>query len=167
MKTQVTLGVMALVIGATAIGFNLQAAESAGERTAAAQAERAITVHKSASCSCCGGWIEHLEENGFDVTVRDTDTINEVKIEHEVPRELSSCHTAIIDGAVVEGHVPATDIVAYVDSESRPFGERTIGIAVPGMPHGVPGMETGRQDDYDVMAFAAGGRTESVKRYEY
>jgi len=167
MKTQVTLGLMALVIGTTAIGFKLQAAESTGERAATAQVERVITVHKSASCSCCTGWIEHLEENGFEVTVKDTDNINQVKIEHQVPRELSSCHTAIIDGAVIEGHVPATDIVAYVDSRSRPFGERTIGIAVPGMPHGVPGMETGRQDDYDVMAFAAGGRAESVKRYEY
>lgn len=167
MKIQATLGLVALAIGVTAIGFRLQAAESAAPQAVSAQADRIITVHKSASCGCCGGWIEHLEQNGFDVKVENTDNINQIKIEHEVPRELSSCHTALIDGAVIEGHVTATDIVAYLESESRPFGEKTIGIAVPGMPHGVPGMETGRQDDYDVMAFAAGGRAESVKRYQY
>lgn len=167
MKTKATLGLAALVISVSAIGFKLQAAESAAPQAVSAQTDRVITVHKSASCGCCGGWIEHLEENGFDVKEENTDNINNIKIEHQVPRELSSCHTALIDGAVIEGHVEATDIIAYVESESRPFGERTIGIAVAGMPHGVPGMETGRQDSYDVMAFAAGGRSESVKRYEY
>ena len=167
MKIQATLGLVALVIGITAVGFKLQAAESSGLQATSANADRVITVHKSASCSCCTGWVEHLERNGFEVKVENTDNINQVKVEHQVPRELSSCHTALIDGAVIEGHVTATDIVAYLESDARPFGERTIGIAVPGMPHGVPGMETGRQDDYDVMAFAAGGRAESVKRYEY
>ncbi|GGY60430.1 DUF411 domain-containing protein [Marinobacter zhanjiangensis] len=167
MKTQATLGLVALVIGVTAIGFKLQAAESTPSQAVSAPADRIITVHKSPSCGCCGGWIEHLEQNGFDVKVENTDNINDIKIEHQVPRDLASCHTALIDGAVIEGHVEATDIVDYVESETRPFGERTIGIAVPGMPHGVPGMETGRQDSYDVMAFAAGGRAESVKRYEY
>lgn len=167
MKIQATIGALALVIGASVIGFRLQAAESASEASTASAAHPAITVYKSPSCGCCAGWVEHLENAGFDVRVEDTNAINDVKVEHQVPRDLSSCHTAIIDGAVVEGHVPAADIKALANGEFRAFGDRTLGIAVPGMPHGVAGMETGRQDDYEIVAFASGGRAETVKRYEF
>lgn len=167
MKIQATIGAVALAIGAGVIGFKLQAAEPAATQAASGQQPLAITVYKSPSCGCCTGWVEHLEENGFAVMVEDTNTINEVKMEHQVPRNLASCHTALIGGAVIEGHVTAGDIRAYLASNERPFGERTLGIAVPGMPHGVPGMETGRQDSYDVIAFAAGDRTATFRSHQF
>lgn len=167
MKTQTTLGLVALMITATAISLKLQAAEPVMAHAIPTHTDRAMTVYKSSSCVCCGDWVEHLERNGFDVKIENTNNVNEIKIKHQLPREMASCHTALIDGAVIEGHVPADDIKAYLESTSLPFGEKTLGIAVPGMPQGAPGMDTGRYDSYDVMAFAADGRTESVKRYEY
>jgi len=124
-------------------------------------------MYKSPSCSCCTGWAEHLERNGFDVKIENTNNINEIKVKHQVPREMASCHTAIINGVVVEGHVPASDIKDYLARTTHPFTDKSIGISVPGMPNGTPGMETGRQDNYDVLAFAADGQTESVKRYQF
>jgi len=165
MKKPMIVGLLAFAVGSTAIGFTVQASEPAA--ASAVQNQSAITVYKSASCSCCTGWVEHLERNGFDVEVKNTNNINEVKMSHQVPREMASCHTALIDGFVVEGHVPASDLKNYLARAAHPFGDKTIGISVPGMPHGTPGMETGRQDSYDVLAFTATGQTESVKRYQF
>ena len=116
-----------------------------------------ITVYKSPTCGCCALWVRHLEENGFDVSVRDTEALQAIKAEHGVSNHLASCHTALVDGYVVEGHVPAADIRSML--ESRPH---IVGLAVPGMIVGTPGMEIAGQPThaYQVLAFDREGRTE-------
>ena len=116
----------------------------------------AITVYKSATCGCCALWVKHLEEAGFDVSVRETEALQAIKAEHGVGDHLASCHTALIDGYVVEGHVPADDIRSML--ASRPD---IAGLAVPGMIIGTPGMEIAGQpaQPYQVLAFDREGRT--------
>ncbi len=115
-----------------------------------------ITVYKSSTCGCCALWVKHLEESGFDVSVTDTEALQAIKAEHGVGDHLASCHTALIDGYVVEGHVPAADIRSML--ESRPD---IAGLAVPGMIVGTPGMEIAGQpaQPYQVLAFDREGRT--------
>ena len=114
----------------------------------------AVLVHKSPSCGCCKAWMTHLKESGFTVTGKDMDDVQPIKAELGVPANLGSCHTAIVDGYVIEGHVPAADIQRLL--KERP---RIAGLAVPGMPAGSPGMEGGRKDAYEVIAFDAKGKT--------
>ena len=122
--------------------------------TSSAQAQ-SITVYKTPSCGCCTKWADHLSENGFTVTVRSLDDLSSIKSSLAVPRVLRSCHTAEIDGYVVEGHVPANDIRRLL--QQRPDA---AGLAVPGMPLGSPGMEHGaRKDPYDVFLFGDGEQT--------
>ena len=109
--------------------------------------EPIITVHKDPSCGCCGGWVKHLEVNGFRVGVIETADINQVKSRLGVPSDLAACHTAEIAGYLLEGHVPA-------DTVRRLLAERpkAKGLAVPGMPGGSPGMG-GDPEEYDVILF--------------
>ncbi len=108
-----------------------------------------VTVYKSPWCGCCGAWVDHLRDNGFDVRVEEQEDLAPVKARLGVPPELQSCHTAIVDGYAIEGHVPAADIHRLLTE--RPAAK---GLAVPGMPIGSPGMEMdGRQDAYDVILF--------------
>ncbi len=100
----------------------------------------------------------HLQENGFSVTVVDTDVLGPIKAEHGVARELQGCHTALVDGYVVEGHVPADLIHKML--EERPA---ITGLAVPGMPAGSPGMG-GVPQPYDVIAFDKAGKTSVYAR---
>ena len=113
-------------------------------------------MYKSATCGCCALWVTHLKDNGFPTTAEDVADLGSVKKKHGVPEALQSCHTALIDGYVVEGHVPA-DLIDRLLAE-RP---QVAGIAVPGMPIGSPGMEVpGRAADrYQVMTFDRTGRT--------
>jgi hypothetical protein len=113
-----------------------------------------ITVYRSPTCGCCSKWIAHLEANGFEVVAHDTEDMTSVKIENGIRRELSSCHTAVIDGYVIEGHVPAEDIQRLL--RERPA---VAGVAVPGMPIGSPGMEGPNPQAYDVLTFDAVGNT--------
>jgi hypothetical protein len=112
-----------------------------------------ITVYKSPKCGCCGKWMTHLEENGFSVVAHDVDDMAPVKAENGVPQHLSSCHTARVEGYVIEGHVPASDIARLL--EQRP---RIAGLSVPGMPIGSPGMEGPNPEPYRVLSFDARGR---------
>lgn len=114
-----------------------------------------IRVYKSPTCGCCAKWVDHLREAGFDVVAEDVSDMWEVKRREGVPADLTSCHTAIVDGHVVEGHVPASVIRAFLEA-----GGEAKGIAVPGMPVGSPGMEGPNPEPYDVIAFdGAGNRT--------
>lgn len=119
-----------------------------------------ITVYKSASCGCCRKWVDHIKAAGFAVTARDTEDIDQVKRMMGVPAALASCHTGLVAGYVVEGHVPA-DLVRKLVLE-KPKGVK--GLAVPGMPQGSPGMETGVKDAYDVVAFDRSGTTRVYAR---
>ncbi|BBK41408.1 metal-binding protein [Allostella vacuolata] len=114
----------------------------------------AIQVHKDPSCGCCDGWVQHLRLAGFRVAVAEARDIGAVKYRLGVPEELTSCHTATIGGYTIEGHVPAHAI-------RRLLAERpaVIGLAVPGMPAGSPGMEGGTPETYDVVAFGPGTRS--------
>ena len=111
-----------------------------------------MTVYKTPTCGCCRNWVDHVRENGFHVSATDVADVTPVKNTHKVPADLVSCHTALIGGYVVEGHVPAADIRRLL--KERPD---IIGIAAPGMPNGSPGMETGQVDKYDVIAIGKDG----------
>ena len=138
----------------TASGLALGTA-GASRLLALAPAKEA-TVYKDASCGCCKKWVEHMEKNGWTVTAHDVPDVSAYKKKYGVPDTLSSCHTAIVtSGYVVEGHVPADLIDKLV--AARPSD--VIGLAVPGMVQGSPGMEGGRSDKYDVIAFSKGGKT--------
>ena len=115
-----------------------------------------IKVTRDPGCGCCEAWADHLKANGFAVTVVDDPKINRLKAKLGVPSELASCHTAEVEGYVIEGHVPAGAIKRLLSQ--RP---KIKGLAVPGMPVGSPGMEVeGRPPEtYSVMAFGPGGKT--------
>ena len=113
-----------------------------------------VTVYKSPTCGCCTKWIAHLEANGFKVNAHDVADLTQVKREHGVRRELTSCHTALVDGYVIEGHVPADDIQRLL--QERPD---VVGLAVPGMVMGSPGMEGPTSEPYNVLTFDREGNT--------
>jgi hypothetical protein len=113
----------------------------------------AILVHKDPNCSCCSGWVRHLKDAGFAVTVEETTDLQPVRKRLAVPGDLAACHTAEVDGYVLEGHVPAAAVRMLL--EKRPTA---IGLAVPGMPAGSPGMEGGTPKRYDVVLFGRTGR---------
>jgi hypothetical protein len=112
-----------------------------------------VTVYTTPTCGCCTKWAAYLEHNGFDVDVEFRENLTPVKAEYGVGTLLQTCHTAVVDGYVVEGHVPV-DVIRQLLTE-RP---NVTGIAVPGMPIGSPGMEQGAQRDrYNVVAFDRSG----------
>lgn len=118
-----------------------------------------LVVYKTETCGCCGKWVDHLREHGFSVTTQDVTNLGVVKRRHQVAAELASCHTALVDGYVVEGHVPA-DVIARLLEERPPV----VGLTVPGMPMGSPGMEGAYVEPYEVLTFDAEGRTEVYAR---
>lgn len=120
-----------------------------------------IEVYKSPSCGCCGDWVDHLKENGFEVDVTNTNDMNQIKRDAGLTPQLSSCHTAFIGDYVIEGHVPATDIQRLMETTPQAHG-----LTVPGMPIGSPGMEMGdRQDAYQVLLFNEAGQTRVFTEY--
>ena len=120
--------------------------------SASAQAP-AVVVHKDPNCGCCTGWVRHLKDAGFAVTIDETANLQAVRKRLGVPSDLAACHTAEIGGYVVEGHVPALAVRQLL--EKRPDAG---GLAVPGMPAGSPGMEGGTPRKYDVVLFGTSGR---------
>jgi hypothetical protein len=113
-----------------------------------------IKVYKTPTCSCCKGWVEHLEQNGFKVEVVDMPDLSAVKTKYGVRPELQACHTAVVNNYVVEGHVPADVILKMINEKPA-----IAGIAVPGMPMGSPGMEGGAKESYAVVAFDSTGKS--------
>jgi hypothetical protein len=122
----------------------------------AAQKGSAVQVYKDATCGCCALWVEHLRTAGFSATVTDAADMAVIKTKYGVPSKARSCHTAVVDGYVIEGHVPAADVQRLL--KERP---KIAGIAVPGMPIGSPGMEVAsvKPQPYDVLAFDKAGQT--------
>jgi Cu/Ag efflux protein CusF len=132
------------------------------QRTALAQATL-VQVWKDPNCGCCQLWVEHLQASGFKVEVRDVGNTAARK-RLGMPEKLGSCHTATVGGYVIEGHVPAADIHRLL--KTRPVA---LGLSVPGMPIGSPGMDgpeyKGRKDAYDVLLVQKDGSTQSFQRY--
>lgn len=138
-------------------GFGIGLALGGGRVFAAQQV---VEVARSPSCNCCGAWIDHMRAEGFTVRDRLVEDLDPLKTALGVPASVQSCHTAVIDGYVIEGHVPAREIRRLLAERSS-----AIGLAVPGMPVGSPGMETGgTPDTYDVLIFGAEG-ARSFARY--
>jgi hypothetical protein len=119
-----------------------------------------ITVYKDPGCRCCKNWIEHLIKHGYGVDAKDTPDMAEVKRTLGVPDALTSCHTAVVNGYLIEGHVPAADIARLLKEKPK-----VAGLAVPGMPMGSPGMEGPQQQHYQVLSFDKNGKTKIFASY--
>lgn len=120
-----------------------------------------IVVYRSPECSCCGGWNAHLKAQGFKLKDFTTTNIEAVKQNYNVPDELVSCHTAIVDGYIIEGHVPAVDIKRLLREQ-----QNVAGLSVPQMPIGTPGMEIGKQKDpFSVLSFNQKGKVAVFSHY--
>ena len=127
----------------------------------AAQA-REITVYKTPWCGCCGGWVSHLRAAGFVTEVVSVDDLNPIREKYGVPFALSSCHTGVSAGYVFEGHVPAADVLRLLAEKPK-----AIGLTVPGMPFGSPGMEVpnARPEAFETLLLLKDGRTRVYARH--
>ena len=148
MKTQMT---KTLNISALTLGLLLSPVIAAAQT---------VTVYKSPTCGCCTGWVDYLRDEGFRVETIDLQNLDPIKQEHGISRQLQSCHTALVDGYVVEGHVPVDDIRRMLKEKPE-----ITGLTAPGMPAMSPGMASLRPKDYDVLSFDAGGNVEIYSRY--
>lgn len=130
---------------------------------ARAAAHPEIEVYKSPTCGCCSAWVEHMKQAGFTTTAHDVDgdVLNDIKERSGITYDTASCHTALVEGYVVEGHVPAEDVLRLLDE--RP---QARGLAAPGMPIGSPGMEMGEQrEPYATLLIGPDGKTEVFARH--
>jgi len=122
-----------------------------------------LTVHRSASCGCCKNWMAHMEKHGFVLKDQPSADMDAVKARLGVPDYLASCHTAVVDGYLVEGHVPAGDVKALLTAKKG----TAAGLAVPGMPAGTPGMEMGdKKDRFRVIVFDKAGNADQFREYD-
>jgi hypothetical protein len=119
-----------------------------------ASAADAVDVYKSPYCGCCEKWVEHLQQAGFAVRAHDVNDVPAARQRLGMPERLGSCHTAKVAGYVVEGHVPAADIQRLLKEKPK-----AIGLAVPSMPPGSPGMESPKPVPYNTLLVQAGGAT--------
>ena len=129
---------------------------------AAPGAGTAITVYKSASCGCCAKWVDHLKANGFTPTVHDDEGMDAVKDEMGVPKDVRSCHTALLGRYIVEGHVPASDLRRLLSEKPD-----VAGLAAPGMPGSSPGMAMpgAAHEPFEVLAFTRDGKSTVFARH--
>jgi hypothetical protein len=152
-------GVVVLGVTLSAWGYAARPEAAATPETVAAAPT--VTVFKDPNCGCCKEWVTHLRKHAFEVVAKDTSDLGAIKTTARVPRQLNSCHTAFVNGYVVEGHVPAADIQRMLKEKPK-----IAGIAVAGMPAGSPGMEVpGRVDRYEVIAFGRDGSTSVFARH--
>jgi hypothetical protein len=132
-------------------------------QAAVALAKPVVEVWKDPNCGCCKDWIAHIEANGFGVKTHDTGN-NAVRLRLGMPKQFGSCHTATVEGYVIEGHVPARDMHRLLKEKPA-----ALGLAVPGMPVGSPGMDgpvyKGRKDPYDVLLVARDGSSKVFQGY--
>lgn len=124
-------------------------------------AQPVINVYKTATCGCCEEWVKHLRANGFKVEAHNVANPSDMREKMGIPNHLGSCHTGVVAGYGIEGHVPAAEIKRLL--AEKPMAR---GLAVPAMPLGSPGMEQGsRKDPYDVLLVLPGGATRVYKHY--
>jgi len=142
----------------TAVGImTLAVAGGLAAQKPAAAKPIAVKVYKTPTCGCCAKWVDHLRANGFAPDITNLTDLTEIEAKYGVPAAAKSCHTAIVNGYVVEGHVPASEIHRML--KQRPA---VVGIAAPGMPVGSPGMEGPGATPYPVVSFDKAG---SIKPY--
>lgn len=146
-----TSRIAAAVLAAAAL-FGSHAAHA--QRKPATAAKPSIAVYKSPTCGCCSKWVDYMRQHGFTVTATNMPDVTPIKEKHKVPPNLASCHTSIVDGYVIEGHVPVGDVQRLL--RERP---KVVGLTAPGMPAGSPGMDVPNSPPYDVLSFDATGRT--------
>lgn len=120
-----------------------------------------VEVFKSPYCGCCGKWVEHLRQAGFEVKIWDVSDVPAARNKLGVPDRLGSCHTAKVAGYVVEGHVPVQDIQRLLKEKPK-----ALGLAVPSMPPGSPGMESSRPAAYETLLVQADGSTRVYARHQ-
>ena len=122
-----------------------------------------MTVYRSPTCGCCGVWVEHAQQHGFIIEDIETEEMEALKQKHNIPAELASCHTTIIDGYVMEGHIPADDIKRFLAEKP----DNMLGLSVPGMPIGTPGMEAKDiKQPFQVLAFNDQGEVKVFNEYQ-
>lgn len=133
-----------------------------GPSLASAAAEPRLTVWRTAGCGCCLAWVAHMGQAGYRARVIDTEDLAAVRTRNRVPNDLAACHTALIDGYVIEGHVPADDVRTLL--RLRP---PAIGLAIPGMPLGAAGMEQpdGSREGYSTLLLLEGGARRTFARH--
>ena len=113
-----------------------------------------MTVYKDPDCGCCKSWVEYMRKHGYRVETKDTRDLDQINATVGVPAKLAGCHTALVGGYVISGHVPAEDIARLLKTKPK-----IVGLAVPGMPAGSPGMEGPPPVHYQVIAFERSGKT--------
>jgi hypothetical protein len=148
-----------LALGAALFALTLTTGAAAPSVDPAPEHTR-ITVYKDPSCGCCKNWIEHLLKHGYRVDAKDTPAMADVKRALGVPEAMTSCHTAVVNGYLIEGHVPAADIARLLKQKPK-----IAGLAVPGMPMGAPGMEGPTSQHYQVLSFDKSGKTKVFATY--
>ncbi len=146
--------VLTSLLGTAAGVVGLSATLGAQAKPVPSSAKPHLTVYKDPNCGCCGAWIEYMRVKGYRSTVLHVD-LNPIKTKYHVTPNLASCHTTLVDGFVVEGHVPEGDIVRLL--KERPAG--VVGLTVPGMPASAPGMDGMPFQPYTVLAFDKAGKT--------
>ncbi len=142
-KNRNFLLIAAAVIAVGLLGFGVFSDSEGAEK---------LLVYKTPSCGCCGKWIEHMQAAGYEVEVSDIDDLTAIKNIHRIPGQIRTCHTAIVNGYAVEGHVPSEFVDRLLAEKPK-----VAGIGVAGMPIGSPGMEGGHFESYDVLAFNKSG----------
>jgi hypothetical protein len=151
-----------IALGAALITLSLTAAAARIPRVAAATNSNistsakkpTITVYKDPSCGCCKAWIAHLVKAGYTVDAKDSPNMPDIKRSLGVPEALTSCHTAVVNGYLIEGHVSPEEIDQLLARKPT-----IAGLAVPGMPTGSPGMDGGMKQHYQVLSFDKSGKT--------
>jgi hypothetical protein len=161
LKNRIGAGALILTVGLLNVVAFAQSKATPAKKTPAktaaatpAPAKPHLSVYKSPTCGCCAKWVEYMEANGFTATVTNMPDVTPVKVSNGLPPRLGSCHTTLIAGYVIEGHVPVSDIRRLL-KEKPPIA----GLAAPGMPAGSPGMDVPNSPPYDIIAFDKTGRT--------
>ncbi len=152
--------VRTFTLGASFLALALTTGAAPPSPLGVAAKEPVITVYKDPGCGCCKSWIEHLVKHGYRVNAKDTPDMTEVKRTLGVPEGLTACHTAVVNGYLIEGHVPAAEIARLLKDKPK-----VAGLAVPGMPMGSPGMEGPRTQHYRVLSFDKAGKTKIFASY--
>jgi hypothetical protein len=149
MKSYILRAAHGVLVAALALGAP---ALHAQQKPAAAKPH--LTVYKSPTCGCCAKWVDYMQASGFTSAVTNMPDVTPIKIKHGVTPRLASCHTTLVGGYVIEGHVPVEDVRRLLKEKPA-----VVGLAAPGMPAGSPGMDVPNSPPYDVLAFDKSGAT--------